>query len=125
MSGSRLTVNAHIVTAAINNVKNLVRSVQSTGLNVENIVLEPLASSRAILSEDQKELGVALVDIGGGTTDITVFKNSFVKHTGVIGYGVPSSPRILHPSFRPLSRRRNALKNPMPGHHQNWQKSPG
>jgi cell division protein FtsA len=87
MSGTRLTVNAHIVTAAINNVKNLVRSVQSTGLNVEDIVLEPLASSKAILSEDQKELGIALVDIGGGTTDITIFQDGFVKHTGVIGYG--------------------------------------
>ena len=87
MSGSRLTVNAHIVTAAINNVKNLVRSVQSTGLNVQDIVLEPLASSKAILSSDQKELGVALVDIGGGTTDITVFQDGSVRHTGVIGYG--------------------------------------
>ncbi|MDD5582730.1 MAG: cell division protein FtsA [Candidatus Marinimicrobia bacterium] len=108
MSGSRLTVNAHIVTAAINNVKNLVRSVQSTGLNVENIVLEPLASSRAILSEDQKELGVALVDIGGGTTDITVFKDGFVKHTEVIGYGgsiiTKDIASILQTSFQEAER---------------------
>ncbi|BFN36710.1 cell division protein FtsA [Fidelibacter multiformis] len=108
MSGSRLTVNAHIVTAAINNVKNLVRSVQSTGLNVENIVLEPLASSRAILSEDQKDLGVALVDIGGGTTDITVFKNGFVKHTGVIGYGgsivTKDIASIIQTSFQEAER---------------------
>jgi len=87
MSGNKLTINALIITAAINNVKNLVRSVQSTGLNVHGIILEPLSSAESVLTEDQKELGVALIDIGGGTTDVTVFQDGYVKHAGVIGYG--------------------------------------
>lgn len=86
MSGNKLTINALIITATINNVKNLVRSVQATGLNVNGIVLESLSSAEAVLTKDQKELGVALIDIGGGTTDITVYQDGDVKYAGVIEY---------------------------------------
>ncbi len=108
MSGNKLTINALIITAAINNVKNLVRSVQSTGLNVHGIILEPLSSAESVLNEDQKELGVALIDIGGGTTDVTVFQDGYVKHAGVIGYGgsiiTKDIASLIHTSFDEAER---------------------
>lgn len=87
MSGNKLTLKAHVITAAINNVRDLLNCVQKTGLNVNDIVLEPLASAEAVLTYDQKELGVCLIDIGGGTTDITVFKDGHLVSTSIIGYG--------------------------------------
>ncbi|MEA1985916.1 MAG: cell division protein FtsA [Candidatus Marinimicrobia bacterium] len=108
LSGSKLTINALIITAAINNVKDLVRSVQSTGLNVHGVVLEPLSSAESVLTEDQKELGVALIDIGGGTTDVTVFQKGYVKHAGVVGYGgsiiTNDVASIIHTSFMEAER---------------------
>ena len=87
MSGNKLTLKAHVITAAINNARDLVNCVQNTGLNVNDIILEPLASADAVLTYDQKELGVCLIDIGGGTTDITVFQDGHLVSTNIVGYG--------------------------------------
>jgi cell division protein FtsA len=87
MSGVRLEAKVHIVTGAITSAQNIVRCAQRCGLNVEDIVLEQLASANAVLSEDEKELGVALIDIGGGTTDIAVFSKGSIQHTSVIPIG--------------------------------------
>lgn len=87
MSGVRLEAKVHIVTGAITSAQNIVRSAQRCGLTVEDIVLEQLASANAVLSEDEKELGVALIDIGGGTTDIAIFAKGSIHHTCVIPIG--------------------------------------
>ncbi len=87
MSGVRLEAKVHIVTGAVTSVQNIVKSVNRVGLDVNDIVLEQLASSEAILSEDEKDLGVALMDIGGGTTDIAVFSEGSIKHTAVLSVG--------------------------------------
>jgi cell division protein FtsA len=84
MSGVRLEARVHMVTGAASAAQNIVKCVQRCGLEVEDIVLEQLASSHAVLTEDEKELGVALVDIGGGTTDIAVFNSGAIRHTAVI-----------------------------------------
>ncbi|MDA3890293.1 MAG: cell division protein FtsA [Salinivirgaceae bacterium] len=87
MFGKRLEANFHIVigqTAAANNIK---KCVNRAGINVKSLVLEPLASSDAVLTEDEKEIGVALVDIGGGTTDVAVFYDGIIRHTAVIPFG--------------------------------------
>jgi cell division protein FtsA len=84
MSGVRLEAKVHIVTGADSAAQNIVKCVQRCGLHVEDIVLEQLASSFAVLTEDEKELGVCLVDIGGGTTDLAVFSNGAIRHTAVI-----------------------------------------
>ena len=87
MSGVRLESEVHVVTGAVTSVQNIVRSVERADLQVADIILQPLASSEAILSADEKELGVVLVDIGGGTTDIAVFINGSLWHTGIITLG--------------------------------------
>jgi cell division protein FtsA len=84
MSGVRLEARVHMVTGAASAAQNIVKCVQRCGLEVEDIVLEQLASSHAVLTEDEKELGVCLVDIGGGTTDIAVFNSGAIRHTAVI-----------------------------------------
>ena len=84
MSGVRLEARVHMVTGAASAAQNIVKCVQRCGLEVEDIVLEQLASSHAVLTDDEKELGAALVDIGGGTTDIAVFHDGAIKHTAVI-----------------------------------------
>jgi cell division protein FtsA len=87
MSGVRLEAKVHIVTGAVSSAQNIVKCANRTGLNVSDIVLQPLASSEAVLSEDEKELGVCLVDIGGGTTDIAIFSGGSIVHTAVIALG--------------------------------------
>jgi cell division protein FtsA len=87
MSGLRLEVKAHIVTAAVTSAQNIIKCCQRCGLSVADIVLEPLASARAVLHDDEKELGVALIDIGGGTTDIAVFLDGAIVHTAVLPLG--------------------------------------
>ena len=87
MSGIRLEAKIHIVTGAVTSAQNIVKCAQRCALNVSDIVLEQLASSYAVLSEDEKELGVAIVDIGGGTTDIAIFCNGSIHHTSVIAIG--------------------------------------
>lgn len=84
MSGVKLEVKVHIITGAVSAAQNLVKCVRRCGLEVIDLVLQPLASSFATLSEDEKELGVCLVDIGGGTTDLAVFTQGAIRHTAVI-----------------------------------------
>ncbi|MDO8909677.1 MAG: cell division protein FtsA [Pseudohongiella sp.] len=84
MSGVRLEAKVHLVTCAINAVQNIEKCIKRCGLQVEEIILEQLASSYAVLTDDEKELGVCMVDIGGGTTDIAVFTEGAIRHTGVI-----------------------------------------
>ncbi|HEY6200002.1 MAG TPA: cell division protein FtsA [Candidatus Binatia bacterium] len=87
MSGVRLEAKVHIVTGAVTSAQNIVKCCGRTGLNVADIVLEPLASAEAVLTDEEKELGVALVDMGGGTTDIALFHDGAVKHTAVLAIG--------------------------------------
>ncbi|MDD5241288.1 MAG: cell division protein FtsA [Sulfuricella sp.] len=84
MSGVKLEVKVHIVTGAISAAQNIIKCVRRCGLEVRDLVLQPLASSMAVLSDDEKDLGVCLVDIGGGTTDIAVFTGGAIRHTSVI-----------------------------------------
>jgi cell division protein FtsA len=84
MSGMRLEVKVHIVTGAVSAAQNIVKCVRRCGLEVQDLILQPLASSLAVLTDDEKELGVVLVDIGGGTTDIAIFTGGAIRHTAVI-----------------------------------------
>ena len=84
MSGVRLESKVHIVTGAVSSAQNIIKCANQAGINVSDIVLEPLASADAVLARDEKELGVVLVDIGGGTTDIAIYARGSVVHTGVI-----------------------------------------
>ena len=84
MSGIRLEAKVHIVTGGVSAAQNIVKCIERCGLQVEDIVLEQLASSMSVLTDDEKELGVCLVDIGGGTTDIAVFTHGSIRHTAVI-----------------------------------------
>ncbi len=84
MSGMRLEVKVHIVTCAVAAAQNIVKCIKRCGIEVSDLILQPLASSLAVLTEDEKELGVCLVDIGGGTTDIAVFKQGAIRHTAVV-----------------------------------------
>jgi cell division protein FtsA len=87
MSGVRLEVEVHVVTGAATSVQNVVRSVNRAGLTVQDIVLEPLASAEAVLSPDEKELGIVLIDIGGGTTGVALFREGAVWHTAILPLG--------------------------------------
>ena len=84
MSGMRLEVKVHIVSGAITAAQNIIKCIKRCGLEVVELILQPLASSEAVLTKDEKELGVCLVDIGGGTTDIAIIKNGSIQHTAVI-----------------------------------------
>ena len=84
MSGVRLEAKVHLVTCAVNAAQNIDKCVRRCGLEVEEIILEQLASSYSVLTDDERELGVCLVDIGGGTTDIAIFTEGSIRHTGVI-----------------------------------------
>jgi len=87
MSGIRLEANCHIITGLITAANNINKCVQKAGLEAANLILEPLASAEAVLSEEEKEAGVVLVDIGGGTTDIAIFQDGIIRHTAVIPFG--------------------------------------
>ena len=84
MSGVRLEAKVHLVTCAVNAVQNIEKCIRRCGLDVENVILEQLASSYAVLTEDERDLGVCLVDIGGGTSDVAIFVEGSIEHTGVI-----------------------------------------
>jgi cell division protein FtsA len=84
MSGVRLEAKVHLVTCAVNAAQNIEKCIRRCGLDVEEIILEQLASSYAVLTDDERELGVCMVDIGGGTTDIAIFTEGSIRHTGVI-----------------------------------------
>ena len=87
MYGGRLEANFHVVVGQVSSIKNIGRCIKSAGLSMGNITLEPLASSEAVLSQEEKEAGVALIDIGGGTTDLAIFKDGIIRHTAVIPFG--------------------------------------
>jgi cell division protein FtsA len=84
MSGVRLEVKVHIVTGAVSAAQNIIKCVRRCGIEVSDLILQPLASSRAVLAEDEKDLGVCLLDIGGGTTDIAIFTHGAIRHTAVL-----------------------------------------
>jgi len=87
MAGVRLEAKVHIITAAMSAVQNIVKCCERAGLQVQDVVLESLASSESVLDADEKQLGVALVDIGGGTSEIAVFQNNSIRHSSVVGLG--------------------------------------
>ncbi len=87
MSGVRLEGNFHIITAQSNAINNINKCVTRAGLEIENLILEPLASCMSVLSDEEKEAGVALVDIGGGTTDLAIFKDNIIRHAAVLPFG--------------------------------------
>lgn len=87
MAGTRLEANFHIITGQVTAAKNIHKCVEKAGLQVAELILEPLASSEAVLSNEEKEAGITLVDIGGGTTDIAIFQDQIIRHTAVIPFG--------------------------------------
>ena len=87
MYGSRLESNFHVVVGQASSIRNVGRCIKSAGLDLSGLTLEPLASSDAVLSQEEKEAGVALIDIGGGTTDLAIFKDDIIRHTAVIPFG--------------------------------------
>src|SRR5690625_1975205 len=87
MYGSRLEANFHVVVGQVSSIRNVGRCIKSAGLELSAITLEPLASAKAVLSQEEKEAGVALIDIGGGTTDLAIFKDGIIRHTAVIPFG--------------------------------------
>jgi cell division protein FtsA len=97
MHGSRLDVETHIITASVTSIQNLAKCVRSVGVDVEDLILEPLASGEAVLTPEERDTGVIMADIGGGTTDIAVFKNGSIYHTAILpvaGYQVTSDISI-------------------------------
>ncbi|MCL6218415.1 cell division protein FtsA [Zunongwangia pacifica] len=87
MYGGRLEANFHVVVGQVSSIRNIGRCVKSAGLDLSAVTLEPLASANAVLSQEEKEAGVALIDIGGGTTDLAIFKDGIIRHTAVIPFG--------------------------------------
>ncbi len=87
MYGGRLEANFHVVVGQVSSIRNIGRCIKSAGLSLSGITLEPLASSNAVLGIEEKEAGVALIDIGGGTTDLAIFKDGIIRHTAVIPFG--------------------------------------
>lgn len=87
MYGGRLEANFHVVVGQVSSIKNIGRCIKSAGLELDTITLEPLASADSVLSQEEKEAGVALIDIGGGTTDLAIFKDGIIRHTSVIPFG--------------------------------------
>ncbi len=87
MYGGRLEANFHVVVGQVSSIRNIGRCVKSAGLELDGITLEPLASANAVLSQEEKEAGVALIDIGGGTTDLAIFRDGIIRHTAVIPFG--------------------------------------
>src|SRR4030043_305846 len=84
MHGFRLDVETHVITAAVTSIQNLVKCIRSLGIDIEDLVLEPLASSEAVLSEDERQVGVVMADIGGGTTDVAIFREGSIWHTSIL-----------------------------------------
>jgi cell division protein FtsA len=130
MHGFRLDVETHVITAAVTSVQNLVKCVRSLGIDIDDLVLEPIASSEAVLTEDEKQAGVIMADIGGGTTDISVFKDGSIYHTSVlpvagyqitrdvaIGLGLPfdiaEQMKKKYGSVMPIYDAKSREENPM------------
>ena len=110
MSGVRLEAKVHLVTGAMSAAQNIIKCVRRCGLEVDDIILEQLASSAAVLTEDEKELGVCLVDIGGGTTDIAVFSDGAIRHTAVIPIAGDQVTNDIAVALRTPTQYANDLK---------------
>jgi cell division protein FtsA len=110
MSGKRLEANFHIVVGQIASIKNIEKCVNRVGLRIYDVILEPLASSSAVLTEDEMEAGVAIVDIGGGTTDIAVYQDGAIRHTAVIPFGGNVVTRDIKEGCSILERQAEELK---------------
>ena len=110
MSGVRLEVKVHIVTGAVSAAQNIVKCVRRCGLEVKDLILQPLASSLAVLNEDEKDLGVALVDIGGGTTDLAVFTRGAIQHTAVLPIAGDQITNDIAMTLRTPTREAEDLK---------------
>lgn len=110
ISGKRLEANFHIVVGQIASIKNIEKCINRAGLNVHDVILEPLASSSAVLTEDEMEAGVALVDIGGGTTDIAVYHDGIIRHTAVIPFGGNVVTKDIKEGCAILERQAEELK---------------
>jgi cell division protein FtsA len=110
MAGVRLQANFHIITGSLPAIKNIYRCVKLAGLEVGELTLEPIASSAAVLSDEEKEAGVALVDIGGGTTDIAIFHDGLIRHTAVIPFGGNILTEDIKSGCKILSKHAEQLK---------------
>jgi cell division protein FtsA len=110
MSGMRLEVKVHIVTGAVAAAQNIVKCIKRCGIEVSDLILQPLASSLAVLTEDEKELGVCLVDIGGGTTDIAVFKQGAIRHTAVVPIAGDQMTNDVAVAFRTPTQAAEEIK---------------
>lgn len=110
ISGRRLEGNFHIVIGQIASAKNISKCIDRVGLNVVDLILEPLASAEAVLTEDEKEAGVVLVDIGGGTTDIAVFYDDTIRHTAVVPFGGNVVTNDIKEGCSILKRQAESLK---------------
>jgi cell division protein FtsA len=110
MAGTRLEANFHIITGQVSNVLNIKKCVDRSGLNTKGIILEPIASAEAVLSEEEKEAGVVLVDIGGGTTDVAIFQDGFIRHTAVIPFGGNVITQDIKEGCTIMQRHAEALK---------------
>ncbi len=123
MHGTRLDVETHIITASVSSVRNLAKCIRGAGVEIEDLVLEPLASGEAVLTTQEKDSGVIMADIGGGTTDIAVFKDGNIYHTTVIpvaGYQVTSDIAIgLGLPFHVAERMKKTYGNVTPGLYTN------
>ncbi|MGC9168106.1 MAG: cell division protein FtsA [Desulfurella sp.] len=100
MSCTRLEAKVHVVTGSVSNIQNIIKCCQKSSLNVVDIVLQPIASSLAVLTQDEKDIGVCLVDIGGGTTDVAVFLNNSLRHTFVLSIGGDHITNDISVAFR-------------------------
>ncbi len=110
MLGVRLEVDVHIVTGAVTSVQNLMKTVNRAGFDVEGVVLQPLASAEATLTEDEKDLGVAMIDIGGGTSDIVIYLNGSVRHSEIISLGGEHVTRDISLGLRTPHERAELIK---------------
>jgi len=110
MSGVRMEVKVHIVTGAVSAAQNIVKCVRRCGLEVRDLILQPLASSHAVLNDDEKDLGVCLVDIGGGTTDLAVFTRGAIQHTAVIPIAGDQITNDIAQTLRTPTREAEDLK---------------
>ncbi|MEJ6505581.1 MAG: cell division protein FtsA [Crocinitomicaceae bacterium] len=110
MAGVRLEANFHIITGQVSNVTNIYNCVRRAGLEISEVILEPIASAEAVLSEEEKEAGIVLVDIGGGTTDVAIFHDGIIRHTAVIPFGGNIITQDIRTGCRILERHAEKLK---------------
>lgn len=110
MTGVRLSSNFHIITGNVDAIKNIYKSVSKAGLHISELILEPLSSAEAVLAAEEMEAGVCLVDIGGGTTDVAIFKNGIIRHTAVIPFGGKVITKDIEEGCNVLNNQAEALK---------------